>query len=128
MEFDPKELRELDVIIEQGNQRITLQQHLIVQQQEHFYCDYKKSNPVYFWQAVVRKFPTSEPLKKLIKSAIVIPLGSADAERSFSELNLIKTKHKSRMKLPQINSVTGPLKMIDVKMENPFLIGSSAKV
>ena len=26
------------------------------------------------------------------------------------------------------NLVTGPLKMIDVKVENPFLIGSSAEV
>ena len=57
-----------------------------------------------FWSVVLRKFPTTPELKKLIKSAIIIPLGSADAERSFSTLNLIKTKHKSKMQLPQINS------------------------
>ena len=94
----------LDEIAEQDNVKITQRQRLFIFQQENFYCNYKKSNPVYFWQVVLRKFPTSQPLEKLIKSAIVIPLGSADAERSFSELNLIKTKHKSSMKIPQINS------------------------
>ena len=94
----------LEEITEQDSMRVNQHQRLVIFQQENFYCNFKKSNPVYFWQVVLRKFPTSQQLEKLIKSAIVIPLGSADAERSFSELNLIKTKHKSSMKIQQINS------------------------
>ena len=105
--IDPGDLSDplvVDELIEHENKRLKLQQRLIIQQQEHFFCDFKNSDPVLFWEVVLRKFPTSPPLQRLIKSSIIIPLGSADAERSFSALNIIKSKHKNRMKLEQINS------------------------
>ena len=46
----------------------------------------------------------SKELEKLIKSSIIIPMGSADAERSFSQMNLIKSKHKSRMQIQLLDS------------------------
>ena len=94
----------VDELIEHENKRLKLQQRFIIQMQEHFFCDFRNSDPVLFWEVVLRKFPISAELQRLIKSSIIIPLGSADAERSFSALNIIKTKHKSRMQLEQINS------------------------
>ena len=79
-----------EIPLEQDNKRVKLTQKFIIQQQENFFCNYKSSDPVLFWSVVLRKFPTTTQLEKLIKSAIIIPLGSADAERSFSQLNLIK--------------------------------------
>ena len=64
--------------------------------QEIFFCNFKESDPVDFWVSVLMKFDMSRDLEKLIKSTIIIPVGSADAERSFSQMNLIKSKLKSR--------------------------------
>ena len=66
--------------------------------QDNFYCTFKKSDTVPFWVSVLFKYDMSRDLEKLIKSSIIIPMGSADAERSFSQMNIIKSKLKSRMK------------------------------
>ena len=76
--------------LEQENKRVKITQQFFIMQQENFFCNYKSSDPVHFWSVVLQKFPITIQLEKLIKSAIIIPLGSADAERSFSQLNLIK--------------------------------------
>ena len=59
-----------------------------------FYCRHKKDDPMLFWLWVLEEFAStmSEDLKLLIKKVLIVPMGSADAERAFSYLNLIKTK------------------------------------
>ena len=76
----------------------------VSQEQENFFCNFKKSDPMKFWVSVLLKFEMSKELEKLIKSSIIIPMGSADAERSFSEMNLVKTKHKSRMQIELLDA------------------------
>ena len=66
---------------------------------EDFYCRHKKDDPLLFWTWVLEEFGSkmSENLKLLIRKILTVPMGSADAERSFSYLNLIKTKLTNRL-------------------------------
>ena len=47
------------------------------QNNDNFFCDFKESDTVKFWVNVLRKFEMSKELEKLIKSSIIIPVGSA---------------------------------------------------
>ena len=58
--------------------------------------EFKDSSPVSFWEDVLRKdaqkdderdVKITDPLKKIIQIAILIPMGGAQAERSFSVMN-----------------------------------------
>lgn len=63
------------------------------------YCMNKKSDPFYFWLSVLKDFGSnmSPKLRQLIKSIIIIPWSSAEAERAFSLMNFLKTKLRNRM-------------------------------
>lgn len=61
----------------------------VVSTEHDFWCSYSSSKPVDFWSAVLRRddLEISPTLRKMIQIAIVIPMGGAQAERSFSVMN-----------------------------------------
>lgn len=67
---------------------------------EHF-CTYKTTNAesYAFWSHFLntQSIVWTERTKKLIRTILVIPIGSAEAERGFSIFNHIQTSRRSRM-------------------------------
>ena len=61
-------------------------------------CSYSKSDPAEFWQNILPMPEVRPALKQLISSYLVIPMGSAEAERSFSVMNRIRTKARWLLK------------------------------
>ena len=63
------------------------------------FCRKKKAHPSDFWIYYVFKKPElfHENIKRMVLITLVLPTGSADAERAFSHLNLIKTKTRNRI-------------------------------
>lgn len=49
----------------------------------NLWCTIHTSNPINFWSNVIRMLDTTSSLRYLIQSSLVIPLGSAEAERAF---------------------------------------------
>ena len=75
----------------------------------------KTSKPVLFWSLVLREMNPHEDIRRLILSALVSPVSSAEAERSFAWVNRIKTKDRTRMDLPLLNA------LMHVNMNGPPL-------
>jgi hypothetical protein len=62
------------------------------------FCQIGKSDPNYFWPYFLNKqVGWTEALKKMIRTVLVIPIGSADAERGFSIMNHILGKRRTRL-------------------------------
>ena len=63
------------------------------------YCMNRKSDSFYFWLTVLKDFGNniSPRLQRLIKSVIIIPFSSSEAERAFSLMGYIKSKSRNRM-------------------------------
>ena len=55
-----------------------------------FWCEFKLSDPAFFWSHVLMRFKPPQEISDIIKMTLAIPLSSADSERSFSILNHIK--------------------------------------
>ena len=72
-----------------------------------FYCRHRKDDPLLFWIWVLEEFGSnmSENLKLLIKRVLIVPMGSADAERAFSYLNLVKTKVTNRLEDDSLDAI-----------------------
>lgn len=51
--------------------------------------------PERFWRFVMEKRDVGSELKKLIRHILVLPVGSADAERGFSIFGTIRTKRRA---------------------------------
>ena len=60
-------------------------------EQGHPWCDIRHSYPSAFWMNVLgsNQFEIHSTLARLIKSVIVTPMGSSEAERSFSIMNKV---------------------------------------
>ena len=61
-------------------------------EQEYPWCEIKGSYPSSFWMNVLPRsteFDINPVLERLIKSIVVTPMGSSEAERSFSVMNKI---------------------------------------
>ena len=66
------------------------------------WCAYKSSSPSSFWLQVLHDFNNiPRNFAYLLKATLSVAFGSADAERVFSQMNLIK--HKTRNKLGELN-------------------------
>jgi hypothetical protein len=61
------------------------------------WCTIKDSSIVAFWRNVLKRFEVGNSIKLLIETVLVLPIGSADAERSFSIMNHIRNKRRSRL-------------------------------
>ena len=70
------------------------------------YCMNRKSDPFYFWLSVLQDFGNnlSPKLQRLIKSVIIIPYSSSEAERAFSLMSYIKTKSRNLMGVDTLNA------------------------
>ena len=55
----------------------------LASEQKNFFCEFKESDPIQFWVSVLFRFSMSRELETLIKSTIIIPSSSADAERGI---------------------------------------------
>lgn len=55
----------------------------VIKGRSDLWCNIHASNPVDFWGAILREVEVPSSLKHLIKSSLVIPLSSAEAERAF---------------------------------------------
>ena len=55
-----------------------------------FWCKHKMGDPAFFWSNVLNNFQIPTEISDIIKMTLAIPLSSADSERSFSILNIIK--------------------------------------
>ena len=68
-------------------------------------CSNSEDLPTHFWGDVLRtKSDLTEDLKEILQRSIVIPMGTAEAERSFSTMNHIKTKDKSSLQRKPLES------------------------
>ena len=63
------------------------------------WCRIQDSKPNWFWSDVLKNdnYIISEDLKNVIRSAMVIPLGSSSAERVFGILKYAKNAYRSRL-------------------------------
>ena len=68
-----------------------------------FYFHPQKDHIDRFWGEVDEiKFPT---VSLFVKSLLALPHSNADVERVFSEVALIKTKHKNRLKTSTLDAL-----------------------
>jgi len=115
------ELAKLFKIVEDGNERQIHQlaqdwkqlTHQILKGEER--CSMQTANPRDFWPYYLQKknILWSEQMRKLIRTILVLPIGSADAERSFSIMNHIRTSRRSRLKPENLES------LMRVRMNGP---------
>ena len=60
------------------------------------YCYIHSSMPAAFWMKILNSQFTIHPkLQRIIKASIVIPYGSAEAERAFSAMNRLKRNERN---------------------------------
>lgn len=66
-----------------------------------YYCRLRNGNAVEFWSKFLHPNTTNvewtEKTKRIIQTILVIPVGSAEAERGFSIMNYIKTSRRSSL-------------------------------
>jgi len=62
-------------------------------------CEKSRSSPRLAWTVFIEsgRYQISDFLRKVVLTATVIPFGTAEVERSFSHMNIIKDKRKARM-------------------------------
>lgn len=63
------------------------------------FCRFQKEEAIYFWQHYLNSqtIPWGDNISKLIKLVLVLPIGSADAERGFSIMNHVRTARRSKL-------------------------------
>jgi len=76
------------------------------------FCSFQNANPISFWSHFVGKL-IGRNIVYLIKVVLVIPIGSADAERGFSIMNHIRTSRRSRLSPSTLDS------LIRVRLNGP---------
>ena len=76
-------------------------------QESQDWCQINKSTPSMFWSNILRNdnYDMSATLRKIIRSAMSIPAGSAAAERIFAKMNYIKDAHRATLKTENINHI-----------------------
>ena len=62
-----------------------------------FWCDQKLDDSLMLWVCVIRKYRSemTQDLLHIILASAIVPMSSADSERSFSTMNRLKTKYRS---------------------------------
>ena len=69
-----------------------------IKEEVYPYCYMRRSMPAAFWMNVLNSDSTINPkLQRIILSSIVIPYGSAEAERAFSAMNRIMRKDRTKL-------------------------------
>ena len=61
------------------------------------FCRYQSEKPIVFWGHFLRSFTWIEETQKIVRIALVLPMGSADAERGFSIMNHVRTSRRSKL-------------------------------
>ena len=71
------------------------------------FIDFRKSDPITFWGKVLadRNLPWHPEIKMFVRSLLVLPIGSADAERGFSIFNHIKYDRRSLLKQETLDAI-----------------------
>lgn len=71
------------------------------------FIDFRKSDPITFWGKVLadRNLPWHPEIKMFIRSLLVLPIRSADAERGFSIFNHIKYDRRSLLKQETLDAI-----------------------
>ena len=95
-------------------------------EEEKFSCANKQTIPTHYWGNVLKEdldineddsdmgiIKMSALLRRLIQTAIVIPMGSAEAERSFSVMNHVKPKDKASLGMDGLEA------QIRIRMNGP---------
>jgi hypothetical protein len=72
------------------------------------YCSYKTTEAHVFWPHFLQHqlVPWKPNIKKLITTVLVLPVGTADIERSFSILNHFKYNRRSRLTPDHVEDIT----------------------
>ena len=84
------------------------------------WCDIWQSDPTSFWSLLLTDGNLSQNMIKLVESTLAMPYGSAQAERFFSIMNLIKHKRRAMLspdtldKLMRIKLSDDSLKTLNV--------------
>ena len=61
------------------------------------YCQYKELDTIFFWKHFLTKGIVPPLIDSIIRKVLAIPIGSADAERSFSILFHIRSKRRNSL-------------------------------
>ena len=75
----------------------------IVKDNQLFWCKHRMSDPAFFWANVLSNFQLPEEISDIIKMTLAIPLSSADSERSFSILNIIRGSYVDNCRFRILN-------------------------
>ena len=96
---------------------------IAISKQDDF-CRYQKSDAIYFWSHYlqVENIPWKENIKTLLMTILVLPIGSADAERGFSIMNHIRTNRRASLAPETIDAmmrirINGPNNLENFKAE-----------
>jgi hypothetical protein len=99
--FGLQEIAQLCNLLDLDDSLITTQQWTVliksIRADNDFWCLMKESRHINFWSSVIGKFNIEKQLLYLIKTVLILPIGSADAERAFSIMNHIRTKRRSQL-------------------------------
>ena len=64
-------------------------------------CGLRAIKPREFWTRILNKYDDGwhdlDSIFRVLKTGLVIPIGSADVERAFSQMNFVKNKYKNMM-------------------------------
>ena len=69
-----------------------------IKEDGYTFCSIRNSMPVAFWMKMLNQYTINPKLQKIILASIVIPYGSAEAERAFSAMNRIKRNERTLLK------------------------------
>ena len=71
------------------------------------FCRTRGLHPADFWTHYLTKRDAyfGGNVKRLVQIVLSLPVGSSDAERAFSHMNIIKTKSRNRMSVALMNSL-----------------------
>jgi len=72
------------------------------------FCRYQKSEPIPFWSHYLQADSSVQwqrDVKQLIMIILVLPIGSADAERGFSIMNHIRTNRRASIKPATLDAI-----------------------
>ena len=76
------------------------------------WCDIWESDPTSFWSLLLTDGNLSPNMKRLVEATLAMPYGSAQAERMFSIMNLIKHKRRATLN-PDTLDVLMRIKLTD---------------
>jgi hAT family C-terminal dimerisation region len=82
--------------------------NFIIKDMSEEFCTYSNSEPHIFWSHFLNHhlMKWKSDIKKLITIVLILPIGTADVERSFSILNHFKSSRRSRLTPKHVEDIT----------------------